>query len=405
MVKRMVATVIVFVLSSLICRGSLQSEDEPRRLLEKVSETYKNMKSYYLESLMAMEIRIGGRQQKVEIQTVIAGIKPDKMRVEFKTPLMDMLTVCDGQTTWVVRPRLKEYAKKAAVALIPSLGGDINANTLDFGLLAASIAKYISSRYEHIAKRVTWAKIVRTEEVEVEGKSIDCYVVEVAYEPSTESSDIERKSLPQTFWIDKARYIVLRDISIAKTDLPAFQIEQRSTLTVAKMNEPLPDNLFVFVPPEGAREVDQLNLLGAGNSDLRGTQAVEFTLKDLNGSVFTLKNMAGKVVLLDFWATWCGPCRAELPLIEKLYREFKDKGLVVLGINSEPPETVRDFIGKNKYTFPTLVDTAGEVARRYLVEAIPTVIVIDKGGTITTHYLGLRSEDDLRNALKKAGLE
>jgi len=143
---------------------------------------------------------------------------------------------------------------------------------------------------------------------------------------------------------------------------------------------------------------------GDGRVNLAGTEASDFTLKDLDGKEVALKELRGTVVLLDFWASWCGPCRMELPHIEKLHREFKDKGLVVLGVNNEPPETARAFVKKKEYTFPTLVDADRGVANRYQVTGIPAVFVIDKDGKIVAHYVGLRSEADLRAALRRAGL-
>jgi len=120
----------------------------------------------------------------------------------------------------------------------------------------------------------------------------------------------------------------------------------------------------------------------------------------------TLSKLRGKVVLLDFWATWCGPCRIEMPRVEKLHQEFKGKGLIVLGVNlREAPERARAFMKKNGYTFGSLLDAKAEVADRYQVDGIPTLLVIDRKGQIAAHFVGVREEQDLRDALKKAGLE
>ncbi len=131
---------------------------------------------------------------------------------------------------------------------------------------------------------------------------------------------------------------------------------------------------------------------------------MDFTLKSLTGEKVTLSDLRGKVVLIDFWATWCGPCRRELPTIEKLHREYEDKGLVVLGINDEESGTAKKFLAKNEYRLPVLMDSKKEVARAYGTRAIPTVIVVDKDGVVRAHFVGGRSEDELRAALKGAGL-
>src|SRR2546426_11182557 len=113
----------------------------------------------------------------------------------------------------------------------------------------------------------------------------------------------------------------------------------------------------------------------------------------------------GKVVLLDFWATWCGPCREELTSIEKLNKDLKGKGLVILGINDEDTGTAKSFLKKNEYTLETLMDSKREVHRMYGVRAIPTVVVIDSRGVVAAHFVGTRSEEQLRAALQAAGLE
>lgn len=128
------------------------------------------------------------------------------------------------------------------------------------------------------------------------------------------------------------------------------------------------------------------------------------TLKDLRGKELSLSNLRGKVVLLYFWATWCGPCREEMARLEKLHRELRTRELVVLGITNEAPGVVRDFLDKNNYTFPILVDTSRKVWQQYQVEIIPVTIVVDRSGKIVSYDVGVRGEGELRATLEKAGL-
>lgn len=107
---------------------------------------------------------------------------------------------------------------------------------------------------------------------------------------------------------------------------------------------------------------------------------------------------------MDFWATWCEPCKEELPLIEKFHEEYKDKGLVVLGINEEDKKTVEEFVKKNGLTFPILLDEGGKVSKAYKVRAIPRVILINKEGKIEKDMLGYSSQNEniLREAIKRS---
>jgi peroxiredoxin len=138
----------------------------------------------------------------------------------------------------------------------------------------------------------------------------------------------------------------------------------------------------------------------------RETFAPEFGIASMEGEYVSLKELRGKVVLLDFWATWCGPCRIELPSVQKLHREFKSRGLVVLGVNQgEGPAQVRPFLKKYGYDFGVLLDPQQQVGERYQVSGIPALFIIDKTGTIRTHFVGVRDENTLRAALAQAGIK
>lgn len=107
----------------------------------------------------------------------------------------------------------------------------------------------------------------------------------------------------------------------------------------------------------------------------------DFTLEDLNGNMVKLSSLKGKKVFLNFWATWCPPCKAEMPDIEKLYQETKDNDLIILAVNSgEDKKAVENFMNENNYNFTVLLDVKGEVSRLYQVTGIPTSYFIDTGG-------------------------
>jgi peroxiredoxin len=122
-----------------------------------------------------------------------------------------------------------------------------------------------------------------------------------------------------------------------------------------------------------------------------GKMAAGFTLQDLKGNAVSLESLRGKVVFLNVWATWCPPCREEMPSIEKLYDEFKgDKSLVILAVSQDTDgrKAVAPFVEKNGYHFPVLLDPKNEVGDEYDVSGIPETFIIDREGRIVAHHVG-----------------
>jgi len=136
-----------------------------------------------------------------------------------------------------------------------------------------------------------------------------------------------------------------------------------------------------------------------------GQEAPDFTLKDLDGNSVRLNDLRGKVVFLNFWATWCPPCRAEMPDIKEVYQKYIDRDVVILGIDiQETPVKVRSFVEDGGYTWTMLLDDTGEIATLYKVRAIPTSYFIDSEGIIKAVAIGGMSgvmiEGKLAEAMK-----
>jgi thiol-disulfide isomerase/thioredoxin len=121
----------------------------------------------------------------------------------------------------------------------------------------------------------------------------------------------------------------------------------------------------------------------------RPADPVDFSLPLLGGGTARLSAYRGKAVMLNFWATWCPPCREEMPSMEALYQRFAGKGLEILAVDcSEPDADVAAFIGKAGYSFPVVLDSAGGAARSYAAQAIPATYILDRGGKIIARVVG-----------------
>jgi len=120
-------------------------------------------------------------------------------------------------------------------------------------------------------------------------------------------------------------------------------------------------------------------------------KAANFTLTGLDGKSHALSDYKGKIVFLNFWASWCPPCRAEMPSMQKLYGSWDKKKFVMLAVNlREAKGAVGSFARQNGYTFPILLDDTGGIASQYQVAGIPTTIIIDGKGYVLSRTVGSR---------------
>lgn len=133
-------------------------------------------------------------------------------------------------------------------------------------------------------------------------------------------------------------------------------------------------------------------------------RSANFTLTDLHGKLWTLKSLRGMVVLVNFWATWCPPCRKEMPDLEALYERFRKQGFVVLGISAEKAGTVRRFIAGRRVTYPILLDSGRNVNQIFGVDGIPKSFVYNREGKLVAQAIDMRTHKQFLAMLAKAGL-
>jgi thiol-disulfide isomerase/thioredoxin len=368
-------------------------------LLARVGGSYRTMKTYLFAGAVDISLRAAkGGQQSQQADFLIAVGEGGRLRDQVESPVVGSLFVSDGKETWVYNPALSQWMRK------PGRASEVLA-TLGMRGIAGSFVQ----RLAFIDAGVRSVQRLPDESLTVGGRLRPCHVLEVTYPPSTDNPKIREGG--RRYWIDKGEKLVLKQRSVARAEAAAElggEIEQVETVTFTRVERSpvFADSLWTFRPPAGAREVARFEAPGAGASPMDGKAAFDFALKDLAGKSHTLKSLRGKVVLLDFWATWCGPCRITMPRIAKIHDAYKTKGVEVLSINvGEPIAKARDYMKRNGYTFTTLLDGDRKVATDYKVNGIPTLVVVDREGTISSYLVGAHSEETLKNALAKAGVE
>jgi len=343
---------------------------EAKALLTKVAESYRNLKTGHFGFEQITERTGDHSASRRTVHCTVLISQPGKLRVETTGSGEATILISDGQTTWQYYPEASEFTK------VPT-----GMQPLGTSLLGS---------YVWLGETREPARIIRQERL----GAIDCMVVRLGREGG----------FARTLWIEpKTGMVWKEDWTDASTTEGAASNKTEITYSVVDTKSVLAPELFVF-DPSTTQARDRRERQQKAPLTSPGTVAPSFALRDLDGKEVRLSDLHGKAVLLDFWATWCAPCRAVMPVVELLYREFNDKGLVVFGVNDENPEVIVKFLQKSRYTLPTLHDPDRQVYNRYEVGGIPTMVLIDKQGKIALFKVESGTYEELRDALRAQGI-
>jgi thiol-disulfide isomerase/thioredoxin len=216
------------------------------------------------------------------------------------------------------------------------------------------------------------------------------------------------KGLVQVF-IDTANGLILSRHSVELIARTRDQYQADTNYVLKKVGYGQAADASLFLPPSG--DIKEVKTLSRWNAEkirkqLGGKEAPELEAKDITGNPVALAAFKGKVVLLDFWTTWCPPCRADAPALDKLYRKYGDHDLMIVGVSvSEERDIVEKFLKQHPHEFPVVLTSENDMPRPYQIGVFPTYIVIERDGTIAAAAEGDQGFGELRKMLKKAGLE
>ena len=381
--------VSVCILSALCA----QELPDPATLTKQSGEAMQKHRSMQYTTEMTTETTMAKAPQGQPMKMIMESsfVNPGKMRIDSKMLGMAFTMISDGESTWAYNSMGKEYVKRP-VAL---------------GTTALSSAMGV--RLPDVSKVSMSAKTLREETIEVDGEKHDCWVVEhsigkMEVPGSQGAPAVQVSDMVMTQWIDKKllfAFQITTSMNMQATD----HIQMTMIMRGLKIDQLLPDSLFTFTPPPGAKEVPDLLGSSLPKADLAGKEAPAFDVKSLDAKPFSLAALKGKPVLLDFWTTWCGPCRKSMPVLEKMHREYKDQGLIILGVDAgEARETVESFLKTMPLQYPVILGGESGILAAFQVSAYPTFVLIGRDGKIAAHQIGYGEESALRGMLEKAGL-
>ena len=386
----------------LSAQGSVTQSSDGMALLQRMSDHYAGASSWYIEA--TSERTSATEYNRSWTKTVlISAVSGNKYHYEGHSEGGSAFHISDGKTAWDLHPEERAYTREPAPAngYHPPKEWQLNEQgAFEAVNLRKELAEY-SGHYNSASR-------LPDEEIFQDGIEVPCYVVQVKTEQRKGPKSVG-VSLDETLWIDKAAWTVRERVGHENSffysggaHIPLVQ----DVVTIygkAELNSAVPEVLFHFEPPADAKLVAKFgdNMLGAGLTD---EAAPDIQLVAADGRQVPLSSYRGKPVLLDFWATWCGPCIASMPQLAMLDQEAAPKGLVVLLVDEdEDVKTATDFLANHHYEWPNTQDD-GKIGDAFEKMAIPLYVLMDANGKIVFYKSG-EDDDGLRKAIAALGPE
>jgi len=364
-------------------------------VLDRINEAYGKLTTLELGGTISLNVEDGGAKRANEAKFTSSFLAPNKYRHQVKDhPLLG-----GTGSKWYGYSTLNnlytQADSQAGKALLHDMPED-QAKVLAMEDLSLVLA---ISKDPSIDLREMASSITKLADENIDGKE---YVT-----LSLTLNDANKGPLTLNF---DAQTHLLRRASLNMED--AFEKAGRPDITNAlyrvdyatiKPNGALKAEQFAWAVPSSAKDMATAKAEALAEAEeeagpaaaLVGKPASDFTLDGMDGKPVTLSELKGSVVVLDFWATWCGPCVASLPHLNKIYKEFEKDGLKVYALNQrEAKEKVADFIKDKTLTIPVLLDKEGNVAKQYLVTGIPQTVVIGKDGVVKKAIVGFNPDGD-----------
>jgi peroxiredoxin len=360
--------------------------------LDQLTRAYQSLTSLQVEGVLTSERLVAGEVQTDRATFAGQFTAPNKFHHEM---VGDRIVGSTGKTLFAYCPDKNEYksvdAPKDRVALdaLPSPMRDL-LRTQNLGLLCAVVddaGKLLATDAKEINK---------ASDVILDGK------------PFT-ALDVKRPGISFRLLIDPQTHLIRQVVEDWKHQINSdgnpnvTKALMTFEYTTVQPQAKIDDKQFAWSAPEGAKDAALADAEEGEALALVGKDAPDFTLNDIDGKPVSMKDQMGSVIVLDFWATWCGPCRESLPGLNKLYVELRGKGFKAFAIDlEETKDVVQPVKAQLIPDLPVLLDEKSEVAGKYAVSPIPQTVVIGKDGKIKKVFIGSGNEAKIRQAVDAA---
>ena len=393
------ATIVLsFVRPSVAQDKPAQEFTDPMVLLEAVAKNYgKAADTFRLESTTDFETSSDlNRQWSRTYKRAIKG-PGSQYRIEVRTGFGSLLEVSDGANEWVYQVETNSYAQRPLPPDWPKFP-----KAMDMAFHELSQAWNERTFLEDEALGYRRATMLPEEAIVIDGRRYPCYVVQVSSDDSIQSHDKEYHA-DITFWIDNQAMVFrkIRRISdtytmVSKNLHLPLHMESTETFPIAEINPETSAEMFRFTPPADSKEVASLEPdfgrpppSGHPKTQMVGQMAQDVTFAAKDGAKLQLSSYRGKPLLIDFWATWCGPCLVSMPSLDRIYSKTKDRGLQVISFDQGTAEDdAAVYLKRHNYGWTNYHDEGKTVFKALEGEGIPLVVLIDAQGKIVYYDFG-----------------
>jgi peroxiredoxin len=384
-------------------------------IVHRVSETYRNARSYQFAGTLRRTWMVGFEPRVAEMYFQAASSGDGRYKLQSGLGMSKILAVSDGGKISIYSAEDGKYAERESGDLAGSIRGGLGDREASLLFAAWNIA----SRYQSLPRRTLQVEVAGNEVVPTGSGEVECLVLRLrlrAVDPSPAAA-----VWFTTLWIDPARWVVLRERSSSTPGDEEVAIrqesEERVAFTAVRVNDVLPDSLFRFAPPAAAQLVHRIPSWPDWFSQEEGRlgRAFEIGPPDFGSRDFSLvstegvrhdtKQLRGRILLLDFTATWCAPCLKQLEVLRGIHRDYSARGVVVLGIGTESRDVLHRSWKARRSPYPVLVDSGGTASALFNISALPTLVIIDRQGAIQSSFSGLVDRELVEKALAGLGVD
>ncbi len=387
MKKSLMTTVFaVVLLAALPCAG--EDAPDPKEIVTEAMAYVAALDSLTVEISVAMRAQVDGREQSVDLKTDVALRGADDLYFHVNSGASEAEVYSTSEKHFIHVISDKEYVEEEPFLTRTELLGMVAGGAMRMG--TQWFSRFVH-RQEGLLDEYGEAEYLGKEELVLNGgEAVDCHHLKLASPQSAVELWLEASERP---FLHKLVMDVTGAFFQTKEQQESNSVTIELVTSAWQPGVQLDDARFAFVPPEGVKRMPSKDERATQEPQdpLLGKEAPAIELDLLDGGKMNLANHKGKeVVILDFWATWCSPCRMAMPIIAQVASEYKDKGVVLYAVNQREDEAkIRSFLESSKLSLNVALDKDSKAGAAYRVSGIPRMVIVGKDGIVHAGHSGM----------------